>query len=125
MNSAALAQSAYARATAIAPTERTSEYRAFADITRRLSELSDRENESFPMVADALYRNNRLWSVLLQDVASPTNKLPSDLRAGIFYLAEYSRIHSARVLRKEATVTVLIEINTAVMRGLRTRPEGR
>ena len=53
------------------------------------------------------------------DVAEPTNLLPQPLRAQIFYLAEFTMHHSAKVLKGDASVAPLIDINTAVMRGLR------
>lgn len=67
----------------------------------------------------ALHDNRRLWTILAADVASKANSLPSELRARIFYLSEFTQKHSALVLRKEASVKPLLEINVAIMRGLR------
>ena len=53
------------------------------------------------------------------DVANKDNELPEALRAQIFYLAEFTQLHSRKVLRREATVAPLVEINSSVMRGLR------
>ena len=55
------------------------------------------------------------------DVADNENALPQELRAQLFYLAEFTEHHSRRVLRREADVTALIDINTAVLRGLNGR----
>jgi flagellar protein FlaF len=44
--------------------------------------------------------------------------LPRALRAQIFYLAEFTRQHTSKVLRGDAEVTPLIDINTAIMQGL-------
>jgi flagellar protein FlaF len=52
------------------------------------------------------------------DVADKDNSLPSSLRAQIFYLAEFTELHSSKVINEDANVDVLIEINTAVLRGL-------
>jgi flagellar protein FlaF len=41
------------------------------------------------------------------------------LRARIFYLAEFTRAHTRKVLRRTAGPDALVEINLAVMRGLR------
>ncbi len=100
-------------------TPKQDEYRVFARITHRLSEASSRNGGSFPDLAAALHDNQRLWAALASDVSLPTNPLPKDLRARIFYLAEFTRDHSRRVLNGDADATALVEINTAVMRGLR------
>jgi flagellar protein FlaF len=52
------------------------------------------------------------------DVADSLNSLAPQLRAQIFYLAEFTELHSKKVLRGEATAEVLIEINTSILRGL-------
>ncbi|WP_112320734.1 flagellar biosynthesis regulator FlaF [Oceanibium sediminis] len=123
MNAAALAQNAYARATAIAPNPRSTEYRAFATVTRRLSEHTDPSPERFADLAEALHKNQTLWIILASDVASDANALPDALRAQLFYLAEFTRHHTAQVLKGTATPAALVEINTAIMRGLRAGQE--
>jgi flagellar protein FlaF len=45
--------------------------------------------------------------------------LPSQLRAQLFWLAEFTETHSRKVLAGQATVAPLLEVNTAVLRGLR------
>ncbi len=67
----------------------------------------------------ALHENRRLWSVLATDVADADNALPNTLRARIFYLAEFTEQHSSQILGNKATVEPLLEINMAVLRGLR------
>lgn len=71
-------------------------------------------------MAEAIHENRRLWTILASDVVDKENGLPAQLRAQIFYLAEFTESHSRKVLAKEATADALVEINTAVMRGLRT-----
>lgn len=51
-------------------------------------------------------------------VADDENALTDDLRARIFYLAEFTAFHSTKVLKGEADIAPLLEINTAMMRGL-------
>mgnify|MGYP000311731850 CR=1 FL=1 len=53
------------------------------------------------------------------DVASPGNALPSQLRAQIFYLFEFTQHHTRKVMDGEARADAVTDINTAVMRGLR------
>lgn len=119
MNMATLAHSAYARASSISPSPRETEYRAFARVTRQLSEHVDISQGGFPRLAEAIHQNQRLWSMLAEDVADSANGLPDELRAQIVYLADFTRQHSMQVLRDKASPAILVEINTSVMRGLR------
>jgi flagellar protein FlaF len=52
------------------------------------------------------------------DVSDVSNALPAALRAQIFYLAEFTEIHSRKVMNGDATADALIEINSAILRGL-------
>lgn len=119
MNAFYQAQQAYSSA-AQAPlrTSRSAEYQAFSEIIRRLSRAGQMEAAKFAELASAIHDNRALWTILASDVASADNALPETLRAQIFYLAEFTDQHSRKVLKGEADVSALIEINTAVMRGL-------
>lgn len=123
MYNSELAHTAYARPDAPMRAPRTLEYDAFAQVTRRLAAApaaSDTAaNAAFPRLAAALDDNRRLWRTLAADVADPGNALPPTLRARIFYLYEFTEAHSRRVLDGQAGTQVLVDINTAVMRGLR------
>lgn len=122
MNAQNLARSAYAAPSMATRTPRDLEYELLARATRRLRAASQEGPAVFATLAAALHENRRLWDALAADVADPGNALPQTLRAGLFHLAEFTRVHSRRVLASEAGPEALIEINTAVMRGL--RPEG-
>ncbi len=124
MNIAALAQSVYSDAQAPTRTERATEYQAFARITRRLSAAGTSGSAKFPELVAAVHDNRRLWNILAIDVASSDNTLPAELRARIFYLAEFTELHSAKVLSREQDASALIDINMAVMRGLSGSTEG-
>lgn len=111
------AQRAYAQNAAPVRTPRSTEYDAFARITRRLKSAST--SKSIRTLAPALHENRRLWTLLAADVAGPENGLPAELRARIFYLCQFTEEHSRKVLHGTATADALVEINLAVMRGLR------
>lgn len=117
MNAHLTAQRAYAQTAAPIRTPRGLEYEAFARITHRLKAASESDNLS--TLASAIHLNRQLWMLLASDVADPGNGLPSDLRARIFYLSEFTMQHSRKVLRRETDAQPLIDINTAMMRGLR------
>ena len=119
MNIAALARSTYSDASAPIKTERSTEYQIFAQITHRLAKASTADIASFVDLAEAIHENRRLWTILASDVAEKENGLPAQLRAQIFYLAEFTEAHSRKILAKEATANALVEVNTAIMRGLR------
>jgi flagellar protein FlaF len=109
----------YGRHDAPVRTARSLEYDLFARMTARLRAASAGRQGDFAALAGALADNLRLWSTLAADVASPGNGLPQPLRARLFYLYEFTAAHSRRVLDGAAAPEVLVEINTAVMRGLR------
>jgi flagellar protein FlaF len=100
------------------------EYDLFARITHRLKAAQSSGVDGFAALAGAIYENRRLWTTLAADVASPDNGLPATLRARLFYLAEFTNIHSKKVLSQNASADVLIDINTSVMRGLRQEGGG-
>ncbi len=113
------AQRAYAQSAAPTRTPRDTEYEAISKITHRLKTAAARKATDFSGFVQALHENRRLWTVLASGVADSDNSLPKDLRARIFYLAEFTEQHSAQVLGNTATVEPLLEINMAVLRGLR------
>ncbi|KIC40712.1 flagellar biosynthesis regulator FlhF [Ruegeria sp. ANG-R] len=114
-----LAHRAYAQSAAPTRTPRDTEYEAISRITHRLKTAAARKATDFAGFVQALHENRRLWSVLATDVANSDNALPNNLRARIFYLAEFTEQHSSQVLGNKATVEPLLEINMAVLRGLR------
>ena len=110
---------AYARREAPTRSLRSVEYDLLAQITRRLRSAWANRADDFPGLVRALADNQQLWSTLASDVALPGNGLPAVLRARLFYLYEFTAQHSRNVLDGKASVEVLADINTAVMRGLR------
>lgn len=117
MNTAAMAKMAY-QPSSRAPlrTPRGTEYEALAKVTHQ---LKNSLTSPFSQLAVALHENRRLWTMLAADVADSGNQLPNALRAQVFYLAEFTIEHSRKVLSQGEDPTILIEINTAIMRGLR------
>ncbi len=116
----AASETGYGTATRALGTDRDVEYHVFGQITGRLS-LAQREGAPFAELAAAIHENNRLWTVLAGDLARPDNALPESLRAQLLSLAIFVRKHGDRVLSDTEEVGVLVDINTAVMRGLRAR----
>lgn len=117
MNATDLAQRAYAPTAAPTKSHRSVEYEVIARITFRLKQAI--EADKFPQLLEALHENRKLWRTLAVEVADDNNLLPSELRARIFYLAEFTDIHTSKVIAKQATPVALLEINTAILRGLK------
>ena len=118
MNAQLMARSAYAGKAGPIGTDRGAEYDAFARCTRALVSVQTGKG-GYPALVQALHDNRCLWTTLAADVSKEANGLPAPLRARIFYLAEFTLHHSRRILAGEADATALIDVNTAVMRGLR------
>jgi flagellar protein FlaF len=125
VNAIRQAQNAYGKTDHPMRTPRGTEYEAVARITQGLKAAAERQPVSMTELARAVNENRRLWILFAAQVADPDNPLPKDLRARIFYLSEFTGDHSRKVLRREADVTALIEVNTAIMRGLRGGSEAR
>jgi flagellar protein FlaF len=120
--STALAQSAYAPASPATHTPRDVEYHAFAYVTGLLAAARDVAHDApgrVSRLAEAMFENVRLWMALAADAASDGNQLPAELRAQVIGLANFSRAHMGRVLAGADSVDALIEVNMAVMKGLR------
>ncbi len=117
MNATDLAQRAYAPTAAPTKSHRSVEYEVIARITFRLKQAI--ETDKFPQLLEALHENRKLWRTLAVEVADDNNLLPSELRARIFYLAEFTDIYTSKVIAKQATPVALLEINTAILRGLK------
>ena len=118
MNAIELARQAYAPSSFHLKTDRSVEAQAIGRITARLRVADEQKTNNFSAFAQAVHENRQLWDALSIDVIDDDNALPDHLRAQVFYLAQFTQQHSAKVLKGEATVAALIDINTAVMRGL-------
>ena len=116
MNATQQAQRAYAPVNSPVLTGRATELRLFSQTTARLKAAMT--SGIFAEIAEALFQNRRVWTHLAAEVADTSNSLPATLRAQIFYLAEFTEHHTRIILKGEADVSALVDINTAVMRGL-------
>lgn len=120
MSSTAFARSAYTEADRAQDAPRRTEYQVFARITRRLSDaIAGRDRDGFAPLAAAAVENLRLWTLLAADLAQPGNGLPEALRGQLLSLAAFTAGQTERVLEGTADGRVLVDINTAIMRGLR------
>jgi flagellar protein FlaF len=118
MNAHTRALASYGNPATALKSARSAEYDVMARITSRLRKALAGGKLSFPQLAEALNENRRLWTEFAIDLANPENKLPKALRLQLLNLAQFSLNHTNQVLDGTASAEVLVEINTAVLRGL-------
>lgn len=120
MNALNMARTAYSNTAAPIRTSRGTEYEAFARISHQLLQTARFKKRDYPSFVVALNHNRRLWTLLASDVADKENGLPKELRAQIFYLAEFVIHHTAKVLSGSADEEALLDVNRSIMRGLQS-----
>jgi flagellar protein FlaF len=118
MQVSAFAAKPYAQPVPGLKSARATEYEIIARITARLHSAAQDLPISFPELAAALDDNRKLWVAFASDVALPDNALPHQLRIQVLNLAQFTLAHTAQVLRENADVAPLIDINLAIMKGL-------
>lgn len=111
----------YMAATRSTGMPRDIEYQVFCKVTGAINRAATADPFDFKALAEALNENLILWRTLALDVVDEDNGLPDQLRAQLFYLYEFSQAHTQKVLRREANVTPLVDVNTSIIKGLRQR----
>ena len=91
-------------------TARETEYRLFTDVTAALNAADT--------ATEAVEWNRRLWLALQTDLSSMENQMPDDLKVKMISLAVWVDQYTETVLRGEAAIDPLIEVNRAIMEGL-------
>jgi len=112
------AHQAYAPKTSALRTSRSTEHQLFMEATIQLRKAATLQETNFAAFAEAIHANRAIWTHLATQVAEDDNALSDDIRARIFYLAEFTSFHSNKVLQGDAEIGPLVDINTAMMRGL-------
>lgn len=98
---------------------RRMEYEVVARVTHRLRDAANNARRDYPGYVAALEDNRQLWQIFALEVIDKDNPLPEDLKARIFYLAEFSNLHTKKILREKVSALPLLEINMAILRGLK------
>ena len=98
-------------------TERDTEYDVISRVTRMLRQAAP--DCRSPDATMAIHKNNELWTILASDLAHPGNNLPDEVKAGLLSLAGFALRHGQAVLGGGGSMQPLVDINLAVMRGLR------
>ena len=119
MTTTNLAYKTYATTSRETASDRQIELRIFSSITSRMKSADITKPGGFSELAEAMQDNVRLWNILTVDVLNEKNPLPDETKAYIINLGEFTRQHTFKVLGGEASVDVLIDINKAIIDGLR------
>jgi flagellar protein FlaF len=103
---------------------RSIEAKLFAEITAALVRAQRAGRPGFQDLVTALHRNRTLWDALLADLANEANALPTPLKGQLIQLGHFVRQFTARLLKGEDDVQVLIDVNHAILEGLRATHQG-
>ena len=68
---------------------------------------------------EALCKNQKLWSLLLKDLACSTNELPEILKQDLVRLGTWSMAYSIRAMQGELSFQPLIDTNSDMVDALR------
>lgn len=109
---------AYQQAQKAIENPREAEYRIFGQVTAGLLDAAKPEAELKQRI-HALGENRKLWSTLAMDCASEGNQLTEALRAQIISLSLWVSRYSSDVMRENAPIDPLIEVNRTIMEGLK------
>lgn len=119
MSTQQLAQQSYTNTQRELASDKSVELRVFTSITSRLRATDTDELGGTIKLFEALGDNVKLWNILLVDLSNPENPFPLDLKTSIIELAEFTQIHTLKIYAGEATHQVLVDINQAMINGLR------
>ena len=124
MDVAAQAANGYRAVQLQTQSARSIEAKLFAEITAALVRAQRAGKPGFQDLVAALHRNRTLWDALLADLAHEANALPAPLKGQLIPLGHFVRQFTARVLKGEDDVQILIDVNNAILDGLRATNQG-
>jgi len=113
---------AYRSAQTRADTPAQVEYRLLAEVTRRLLSIDD---VTQPKAVETIHENITVWGTFAADLMLPENPLPDPLKAQLVSLFLWVQRHSRQVLRGQASVDALVEVNKSIMAGLAQQERAR
>jgi flagellar biosynthesis activator protein FlaF len=113
-----LAYKAYGEVAQRTASDKEIEFALFQQITDALESVVDPAQRTPTAWADAVSRNQQLWTIIAVDLMSEGNGLPDDLKRSLLFLSEFVRRASLKILAGEESIPDLIEVNKTVMAGL-------
>ncbi len=127
MTVSALARNAYHESTRTTASPRAVERQLLSRLTTALVVAEKNRETDHPAYVRALSKNLEFWTVVAADIASEGNQLPVELRGQLFYLFEFTRAHTQKIISgaTDLDAEALIEINQNIIRGLQGPEETR
>ncbi|MBU2605097.1 MAG: flagellar biosynthesis regulator FlaF [Alphaproteobacteria bacterium] len=113
-----LAYKAYGQIQQRTGSDKGIEHALFVQITDALEDVARSESPTPAAKADAIYRNQQLWTLLATDLMSPANALPDDLKARLLQLSKFVQKTSMQILSGEGDIADLVEVNKPIIAGL-------
>jgi flagellar protein FlaF len=98
------------------------EIRAISHVTRQLADVNQPEADPLERIR-ALNGNLKLWSLLTQDLESPGNGLPDEIKANYISIGRFAYRTSLASLQSKEPLDTLIAINTDVLDALHQQRE--
>lgn len=95
---------------------RETEILAFGLCNARLSKAADSRER-----VEALFKTHQLWSLLVRDLASDGNKLPTPLKQSLIGLGVWAMNYATAAVSRDLPVEPLIEVNRNVADGLKAQ----
>lgn len=114
-----LAHKMYAKTSKETASDKQIELRIFSSITSQMQSADITQVGGFAKLAEAMQDNIRLWNMLSIDVIQDGNMLPDQIKAYVINLGEFTRQHTLKVLAGEGRIDALVDINKAIINGLR------
>ena len=124
MDVAAKAANGYRAVRLHTESPRSIEAQLFAEITAGLVRAQRAGKPGFQDLVAGLHKNRTLWEALLADLAQDSNVLPTPLKAQLIRLGHFVRQFTVGVLKGEGDVQALIDVNNAILEGLRGNRAG-
>lgn len=113
-----LAFKAYGQVQQRTASDKGIEHALFLQITEALEEIARADAPSPTAKADAIHRNQQLWTLLATDLLNPANSLPIDLKSRLLQLSKFVQKTSMEILSGSGDIADLIEINRPIIAGL-------
>lgn len=118
MNTVHYNSSGYEKSMPATKSKRSLEYDTIAAITSRLKKAGE-QPDNYTAYVEALDSNRRMWGVIATSMLDPQNTYPNSLKSKLYYLFEFTSSYSQNALNEKSSLDVLIDINKAVLRGLK------
>lgn len=112
------AQSVYGNTGRAIGSDRDAEVRVFQMAISKLRPLMGPDFKLTGETAEVLAENLKLWDLLTVDLADPNNGMDEPLIAQIISLGLFVRNHTLGLYAGNGSVDVLVDINTAILKGL-------